>query len=175
MNEKIKINLDKILLTLSALTIAFIGITLFETLNVAPTEEHLIVLLSEGLVLASSILLLVFAVKKKVNAQAIMLCIIFFFVGLLIIDVYALFKTNTPLKVLPGLALRLTVVILYFLSLKNKKYSFLTILFLIILSAMAFMDVLAQNTLAFAMLSLQVAFILVLSSTKEEQITKENE
>ncbi len=173
MKENTSIRMNKLLIILSAITLAFAGIAVAELLDIGNLSSSdviqtvVVLILCTGLTIASAILLIVNTTKNKLGLNENKLPILLYLLGQAVSCFYTFYQTNSYKSLIP-FAIVIVTIVFYALAIKNKKYNMCLLVFLSILTALAFASM-WSNAASLG----DVTFTLALASTiclgKEEK------
>ena len=173
MKENTSIRMNKILIILSAITLAFVGIgaaRLLDMGSVSTSDEIqniVISIICYGLTISSAVLLIINSLKNKVGLNENKLPIILYLLSQAISG-FNQFYQNSSFTTLIPFAIVIVTIVFYVLAIKNKKFNMCLLVFLSILAALAFANMWSSATsLGDVTITLALASIICLG--KEEK------
>ena len=143
MKENTSIRMNKILIILSAITLAFVGIgaaRLLDMGSVSTSDEIqniVISIICYGLTISSAVLLIINSIKNKLGLNENKLPIFLYLLSQAISGFNQFYQNRAFITLIP-FAIVIVTIIFYVLAIKNKKYNMCLLVFLSILAALAF-------------------------------------
>lgn len=156
--EKVKENINSILLGLSIIAVTFITINLIEYLDDSLTVVSILDITTYGLSLTSGLILLFNAIKKQVKISHINIAALFL-LSSVILD-YSYDSSSIQITIIPTLShlamlvISVSAMVLYALSIKNKKLEFISKVFLLIEALLVLLNVFTGSSYAVGLLAI---------------------
>lgn len=170
---------DKVITILASASIFFSSVSLVDVLNNYVNEAVLFRLATNGLILASAIIVLYHAIKKQLNAKKMLVPVGLYFSSLA--ASYAFTTTANTINYFNNysntlwIALAVANIVVYALALRDEKYMLPAITLLSIVGITGLLSLLAGLRSGVVNLTMVFTFIYCLYLEKERMIENEEE
>lgn len=159
MVDKIKANIEKVVIVLSCVAISFLVFYGARFLDMDIDNIDWVQLSGYALLLAASIVFLVFGLKKKLSYNEISIPALLFLFGQAVLN-FNTFYNNQKFANIPGLLLVVAIIVLWFIYMTNKNVKNALLILLLIFGILNFIYAINANTINVAILALTLCIAL---------------